>query len=181
MRYFIDTEFMEDGKTIELLSIAICAQGSKREIYAENIQANLSRANPWVKENVIPQLWSQQKDKQLANEWTRDGGKGGLLDLGSIRREIIQFCDPAVYGPPEFWGYYCDYDWVVFCQLFGKMIDLPEGYPMLCMDLKQSQIEKGCKMLLEQPDEEHHALVDARWIRDCHAYLFKVWKPELDD
>lgn len=38
---------------------------------------------------------------------------------------------------PSFYGYYCDYDWVVFCWLFGKMIDLPKGFPMYCKDLKQ--------------------------------------------
>lgn len=43
---------------------------------------------------------------------------------------------------PEFYGYYCDYDWVVFCWLFGKMIDLPKGFPMYCIDLKQTYDEK---------------------------------------
>lgn len=38
---------------------------------------------------------------------------------------------------PEFYGYYCDFDWVVFCWLFGKMINLPSGFPMYCIDLKQ--------------------------------------------
>lgn len=39
--------------------------------------------------------------------------------------------------PIEFYGYFCDYDWVVFCWLFGRMIDLPNGFPMYCRDLKQ--------------------------------------------
>lgn len=38
---------------------------------------------------------------------------------------------------PEFYAYYADYDWVVFCSLFGRMIDLPDGFPMYCRDLKQ--------------------------------------------
>lgn len=37
----------------------------------------------------------------------------------------------------EFYGYYSDYDWVRFCWLFGRMIDLPKGFPMYCKDLKQ--------------------------------------------
>lgn len=36
-----------------------------------------------------------------------------------------------------FYGYYADYDWVLFCSLFGRMIDLPKGFPMYCRDLKQ--------------------------------------------
>jgi hypothetical protein len=48
---------------------------------------------------------------------------------------------------PEFYGYYSDYDWVVFCWLFGNMIDLPSGFPMYCNDLKQTLDERilsGC-------------------------------------
>ena len=43
----------------------------------------------------------------------------------------------------QFYGYFADYDWVVFCWLFGKMIDLPKGFPMYCIDLKQTLDEKA--------------------------------------
>jgi len=43
----------------------------------------------------------------------------------------------------EFYAYYADYDWVVFCWLFGKMINLPEGFPKYCIDLKQILDEKA--------------------------------------
>lgn len=43
---------------------------------------------------------------------------------------------------PEFYAYYADYDWVAFCWLFGRMIDLPNGFPMYCIDLKQTMDEK---------------------------------------
>jgi len=46
-------------------------------------------------------------------------------------------------GNPEFYGYYADYDWVAFCWLFGNMIDLPKGFPMYCIDLKQLMDEKA--------------------------------------
>lgn len=73
-----------------------------------------------------------------------------------IAEEIKEFCKSGVIGidekapnllwgggqlitrtSPEFYGYYADYDWVVFCWLFGRMIDLPNGFPMYCVDLKQ--------------------------------------------
>ena len=50
------------------------------------------------------------------------------------------------YGKPQFYGYYSDYDWVVFCWLFGKMIDLPKGFPMYCIDLKQLLDDKVSNM-----------------------------------
>lgn len=42
----------------------------------------------------------------------------------------------------EFYGYYADYDWVVFCWLFGKMNNLPAGFPYYAKDLKQIMDEK---------------------------------------
>jgi len=35
------------------------------------------------------------------------------------------------------YGYYSAYDHVVLCWLFGKMINLPKGFPMYTIDLKQ--------------------------------------------
>lgn len=42
-----------------------------------------------------------------------------------------------VFSQVNFYAYYADYDWVAFCWLFGKMMDLPKGFPMYCKDLKQ--------------------------------------------
>ncbi len=43
----------------------------------------------------------------------------------------------------EIWSYYADYHWVAFCQLFGKMIDLPFGIPHHCLDVKQYAVRLG--------------------------------------
>ncbi len=100
-------------------------------------------------------------------------------------------------GKPEFYGYYCDYDWVVFCWLFGKMINLPKGFPMYCIDLKQTfdfynnnfktrkEIEAIPNCLKEMKDykfhpnypkqtNEHHALQDARWTKELYEFLNKL-------
>lgn len=170
LKYWFDTEFIEDGKTIDLISIGIVAEDG-RELYAESLDADLSRANEWVQENVIAHLWSRQPDKRDANIWNRDGGIGGLLSRRDIAREVEAFCDPATYGKPEIWAYYADYDWVVLCQLFGRMIDLPKGWPMFAMDLKQWAMMLGNPKLPEQGKGEHHALADARWDRQAWEFL----------
>lgn len=60
-----------------------------------------------------------------------------------IAEEVQDFCitydstKSVEENNPEFYAYYADYDWVVFCWLFGKMIDLPNGFPKYCSDLKQ--------------------------------------------
>lgn len=69
---------------------------------------------------------------------------------------------------PEFYGYYADYDWVVFCWIFGNMMNLPKGFPMYCRDLKQMMDDKNLtkewkKENCPDPIGEHDALVDAKW------------------
>ena len=85
-----------------------------------------------------------------------------------------------------FYAYFANYDWVVFCQLFGTMNDLPSGFPMYCTDLKQilDNIEFECSNNLEmwgkelkqhphypKQENEHNALDDAKWNKKLHNFL----------
>jgi hypothetical protein len=152
MRYFIDTEFMESGHLfpITLLSIGIVAEDG-REFYAVNGEADHTLANEWVKANVLPHL-----------------GKKNIMRRVDIRHAIADFIGD---DHPTFWGYYADYDWVVFAQLFGAMIDLPKGWPMYCRDLKQWCDDLGNPKLPPQDSTEHNALYDARWNRIVWDFL----------
>src|SRR5581483_2856377 len=96
---------------------------------------------------------------------------GPRYTLATIATRIREFIGNAA---PEFWGYYADYDWVVFCQIFGAMIDLPEGWPMFCLDLKQLCIEQGNPNLPKQQSTEHHALNDARWNKAVYNFLTRL-------
>lgn len=167
MRYWIDTEFIEDGKTIDLISIGMVSEDG-REFYAENSEADFSKASDWVQDNVLHHLWSRCIDRNEANKWIRDGGKGGLMNRRGIVSDLMVF---VVGEKPEIWGYYADYDWVVFCQLFGTMMDLPKGFPMYCRDIKQLCDELGNPELPKQTKGEHHALADARWNKQAWEFL----------
>lgn len=170
MKYFLDTEFIEDGKTIDLISIGIVAEDG-RELYCESSEARLDLASDWVKENVISHLWSKSTDKSEHNRWTRDGGSGGLLSRKEIAREVWAFVLTESGVKPEFWAYYADYDWVALCQLFGTMMDIPKGWPMYCRDLKQWCDFQGDPKLPEQGKGEHNALADARWNKTVYEFL----------
>lgn len=58
--------------------------------------------------------------------------------------------DGYVRTDPEFYGYFADYDWVLFCSLFGKMINLPKGFPYYCKDLKQMLDDKADNLLFSK-------------------------------
>lgn len=149
MKIWFDTEFYENGRTIDLISIGLVREDSKT-FYAETIMApNLCHESDWLKENVLPHL------------------RGPCRPRSTIAREIVEFAGEN----PEFWAYYADYDWVVLCQLYGRMIDLPKGWPMLCLDVKQLCHFKGNPELPKQASAEHDALADAEWTRQAWNYL----------
>lgn len=55
MKIFFDTEFIDDGESIELISIGMVSEDG-RQFYAENRECDLSKACKWVVENVFPSL-----------------------------------------------------------------------------------------------------------------------------
>ena len=94
---------------------------------------------------------------------------------------------------PKFYAYYAGYDWVVFCWLFGKMIDLPKGFPMYCIDLKQSLDEKEDSFRIKGSEgymdlkkhthypkqvNYHNALQDAIFCKNLHKFInsLKQWE-----
>lgn len=143
-RIWFDTEFIEDGRTIDLISIGMI-RDDDHCLYMENQECDLSRADPWVRENVLPHLQ----------------GGAALARMDEIADAVRRFAGPR----PEFWAYYADYDWVALCRLFGRMIDLPTGWPMFCLDIKQEAHRLGIERIGIPQEQEHHALADARWNR----------------
>lgn len=93
---------------------------------------------------------------------------------------VIKGC---YYARPKFYGYYSSYDWVVFCWLFGVMMELPEGFPYLPIDLVQKSkllqlfnsnnypYEQSTNFPLQKEGTLHNALEDARWCREFDKFL----------
>ena len=77
----------------------------------------------------------------------------------------------------KFYGYYADYDWVVFCWLYGRMMDLPKSFPWLCHDLQQMLDDVGSPNIQHIKDmnkNEHNALADAKFNKNLHDYINKL-------
>lgn len=167
MRYYLDHEFAENGRTIALISIGLVSDDG-RELYCVSEEFDDNQCNKWVVENVIPQLPTRDA--------IDDQGRPVWCSRHEIGRRIIQFIgrDPA----PEFWAYFAAYDWVVFCQIFGTMNDLPSGFPMYCNDLKQLAVSLGVrdsvKTIVPQHKGEHDALEDAHWNKNAHRVLMEL-------
>lgn len=149
MRIFFDTEFIEDGVTIDLISIGMVREDGQT-YYAECLECDYLHADDWVKQNVLTHL------------------RGPLKARKVIAQEITEF----VGASPEFWAYYADYDWVALCQLYGTMMRLPKGWPMYCRDVKQYCDSMGNPKLPAQTSTEHVAIDDARWTRAAWEFLY---------
>ncbi len=135
------------------------------------------RKTYWIRDNVIRKIWLDyiggehkahfypftyknmkayfekhgRKRIQVANDicafiYGDDCGGSGMSALEMAMRYEIN--DKSLI--PEFYAYYSAYDWVAFCWIFGKMIDLPKGFPMYCRDLKQIFDEKVDNITLEK-------------------------------
>lgn len=195
MKYFIDTEFHEYKKqpklfgipigkpvdTIELISIGIIDENNNH-LYLRSKDFDLKTAykNDWLRENVLNQYCSVGKLTSLSD---LEGVAKNQLSILDIKKAILNFLqfDKA----PEFYGYFSDYDWVVFCWIFGRMIDLPKNFPMYCIDVNQilnetiqnkdnqKEIKKHVKYNLRF-NQEHHPLSDAAFAKDLHDLLLSI-------
>lgn len=153
-RWFLDTEFHEDGRTIDLISVALVSEGGEEHHWVSS-EFDEPRCSDWVKGNVLPLLPARSL-------WVPRATIAAEFKSVVLRER-----------KPEFWGYFADYDWVAIAQLYGRMIDLPEGFPFYCHDLKQLMHYRGItkEALPPQADSEHDALGDARWVRQAWLYI----------
>lgn len=152
MKYFYDTEFIDDGNTIDLISIGIVSENGK-SFYAISNEFNRNNLTDWLKENVISKL---PKENYLHK--SRD----------QIRKDLIEYFGDE---PFDLWGYYASYDFVAFCQLFGRMLDLPKNYPYYTHDIKVLCNQKGNPTLPNKSNDSHEALADALWNKEAYIYL----------
>lgn len=201
--------FGKNRHFIDLISIGIVDEKGNT-FYAVSNEYDYNKADDWVKENVILPIYKEVVHGDMRNHldvhnfhkhfgrsnkeimcdiilWMyRDQYKG----WNDSTAEFIQRGIKYGWGEDlnhEFYAYYADYDWVLLCSLFGRMINLPFGFPMYCRDLKQMLDEKAkdhspltfdanLTMLKNKPDypkqeNEHNALDDARWNQKLFNFI----------
>jgi hypothetical protein len=172
MDVYYDAEFLEDGKTIDLISIGLVREDG-REYYAVNRQMPVRRIrkHPWLMANVVPSL------PRPHGQWIFDMPKSWLFNYADVsvkpRRQIASEVREFILATPDpqLWAWYGAYDHVALAQLFGRMIDLPDGIPMWTNDLKQECQRLGNPEVPEQESGEHNALADARHNRAIAKFL----------
>ncbi len=174
----------------------------------------------WIRDNVLLPIYLDKVHGDMRNHvpFSYSTMKGILKRFGKTNKQIAEEVkwfiyhtgwegDPPIHahklkkqGDIQFYGYYSDYDWVVFCWLFDRMIDLPRGFPMYCIDLKQILDDKVMKVYISDGKQiqsqidgldnriewlrtlpsypkiidEHNALADAKWNKQLYEFLIKL-------
>jgi len=167
----------------------------------------------WIRENVLKPIFYELSGKDITFHdinkfFTYTNFKKLINKYGKtnelIAEEVKEFFKPkrdfnhhgyvvnySEIKNPILYGYYSAYDHVVLCWLFGKMIDLPNGFPMHTIDLKQMLDQKirniencitvesfekhlvYCKNHSNYPKQEnaHNALDDAKFNKKLHKFI----------
>ncbi len=158
MRFFLDTEFLDLGRTLELVSIGVVAEDG-REFYAISREFDPARANAWVRAEVLPRLEPEEP--------------GVWRTVAGIREGLLEFVGP---GEPEFWSWGGSaYDWLLVIQLLGGAEALPEGWRYHANELQQWCLMMGLDTddprLPKESEVPHHALADARAVKAIWEFL----------
>lgn len=166
MKVFFDLEFNERDSNnqpcdITVLSLGAVAENGRK--FYQVFDPKDADINPWVRENVIPNLNieegevdNQYPNYALPKHLATLKFDAWLRDLGAD----IQFV-----------GYYCAYDWVLLCRLYGSMMDLPQYIKMNPIDLKGFVDFMGLRYEFEDVPG-HNALRDAEGIMRDYK---KLW------
>lgn len=158
MRLWFDTEFIDTGDRILLLSIgAISEDGAT--YYAEPHDTPIAQASDWVHANVLP-LMARFDERRY-----RRRADSPIKPRPQIAEDLIEFAGPY----PEWWAYVDEYDWVLLSQLFGCLTERPATWPFRARDVREifdlSGMAGEPEDWVSPPMNIHHALSDAKWDR----------------
>jgi len=170
VRVCYDAEFLEDGRVIDLISIALVADDG-REYYAVSRDATRGRLarrirrNEWLMANVVPALPQPAGDARNSTprRWLFNYADPRVKPRHQIAAEVTAFILDTP-PPRQLWADYGAYDHVLLAQLSGRMTDLPAGVPMWTHDLRQEAEALGYPDPPPMPRRAaaHNALDDAR-------------------
>lgn len=159
MKIFFDTEFTGLHTETTLISIGLVSEDDQT-FYAELSDYDRSQVDKWVEENVI----------------------GNLLNtagLNCTRSELSYKLKMwlSKFGSVEMWSDCLAYDWVLFCDLFGGAMYIPENIYYIPFDICTMFKLKGIDPDTNREEysgimgKKHNALHDAKVIKACYEKL----------
>lgn len=188
---FVDTEFKDTGRTVDLISIGLAVPivdpGRPFTVaewvtyYAVNASHGFKHVyeDPWLKENVWP--WLPMRSDPDGFEWVDFADPSVKPDV-DIAAEVSTWLGQWAGRPVRLWAYCASHDFVALSQLWGPLNAKPDHVPWRIRDVAQYADHLGYDLvgmpnhhgrnlagLPKHHGREHHALDDAKWA--CLAKL----------
>ena len=178
LKIFFDTEFTGLRQNTSLISIGLITDRSagERTFYAELHDFDITQIDEWIRENVLKNL--SYKDKL---PFYNDTMKKHIYMKGnckSVQEELYKWLkqfDCTI----DMWSDCLAYDWVLFNELFGGAIQLPEFISYIPFDLCTLLKLKGIDPDINREEfsgftvgvEKHNSLWDAKVIKGCYEKI----------
>lgn len=170
---FLDTEFTGLYRNTSLISLAIVADTGEF-FYAEFTDYPKSEITEWLQAHVIDHL---VLDKPLSLPPGGTSLKGNQAAVSAALNHWLEDLHRQYpHQPFRFWADVPHYDWVLFCELFGGSLNLPQYIHYMPMDLATLLYAKGidpdtprASLPFSHPLDTlspHNALYDALLIRE---------------
>lgn len=183
MKVFYDFEFIDDGRTIEPISVGMVdEEGNELYLINQDVDKRTLARHHWLMGNVVPHLpltWVERGGEAPHLRWSpKHPDADRVVPRTSMARRVREFLTGRLASSPELWAWYGAYDHVALAQLFGPMSQLPNGIPMWTNDLRQVMHLRNDQVgiLPRQECGEHRAIDDARWNKAVHdLFVSRGW------
>lgn len=177
-KIYFDTEFTGLHQKTTLVSIGLISDCGKT-FYAEFNDYDAFQIDVWLQENVISKLLFNEHRSFLGDVFCDCMENMEVKGSTSFVRQHLsdwlhQFVDVV-----EMYSDCLSYDWVLFCNIFGRAFDVPSNVYYVPFDLCTSLKERGIDpdinrewfANIEDGANKHNALWDAKVIKACFEKL----------
>lgn len=179
-KVFYDAEFTGLHQATTLISIALCADDG-RTFYAEFSDFDIKQCDHWIKQHVLTLTRWADNPASLPFTGVEENIQLCYGDSSAVKTALLDWL--SAYDAVEIWADCPAWDWVLFCELFGGALQLPQHIFYMPFDLAtlfhckgldadtprvQFALEQGAILDNEQC---HNALFDAQVTQLCHGFL----------
>lgn len=173
MKVFFDTEFTGLHQNTTLISIGCIAENGKA-FYGEFTDYDIAQVNEWIYDNVIRRL--ELGGFEIGIDYNPDAETVEIRATTEIiRNALYNWFRSLGDDELEFWSDCLAYDWVLFCELFGGALNIPDCVYYIPFDLATLFKLKGIDPDINREEyaglsggAKHNALWDAKVIKACY-------------
>lgn len=169
-KVFFDTEFTGLHQNTTLISIGLISECGKT-FYAELVDYDKTQVDDWLQENVIKNLKNQL---MLTNSYDGTENMNCKCDMEHLKIYLTNWLEQ--FDEIKMWSDCLSYDWVLFNQIWGHAFNIPKNVYYIPFDICtlfkirgiDPDINREKFVMLDNNEEKHNALHDAKIIKMCY-------------